>query len=76
MSCIMDILIIVSEIQCYMDCFSFRFGPYFCQPAIAGLGAEDKPFICTMDSIGAKELAKDFLVAGTSSESLYGACDA
>ncbi|GAB2296585.1 hypothetical protein Dimus_030696, partial [Dionaea muscipula] len=53
-----------------------RFGPYFCQPAIAGLGAEDKPFICTMDSIGAKELAKDFLVAGTSSESLYGACDA
>ncbi|GAB2297563.1 hypothetical protein Dimus_031658 [Dionaea muscipula] len=53
-----------------------RFGPYFCQPAIARLGAEDKPFICTMDSIGAKELEKDFLVAGTSSESLYGACDA
>lgn len=32
----------------------FRFGPYFCQPVIAGLGDEDKPFICTMDSIGAK----------------------
>ncbi|KAG8487516.1 hypothetical protein CXB51_018800 [Gossypium anomalum] len=31
-----------------------RFGPYFCQPVIAGLGDEDKPFICTMDSIGAK----------------------
>uniref|UniRef100_A0A2N9ELG2 Proteasome subunit beta n=1 Tax=Fagus sylvatica TaxID=28930 RepID=A0A2N9ELG2_FAGSY len=53
-----------------------RFGPYFCQPVIAGLGDEDKPFICTMDSIGAKELAKDFVVAGTASESLYGACEA
>uniref|UniRef100_A0A2C9U1L8 Proteasome subunit beta n=1 Tax=Manihot esculenta TaxID=3983 RepID=A0A2C9U1L8_MANES len=30
-----------------------RFGPYFCQPVIAGLSDEDKPFICTMDSIGA-----------------------
>ncbi|MBA0838712.1 hypothetical protein Goarm_004508 [Gossypium armourianum] len=52
-----------------------RFGPYVCQPVIAGLGDEDKPFICTMDSIGAKELAKDFVVAGTASESLYGACE-
>ncbi|KAH9610679.1 hypothetical protein KSS87_006441 [Heliosperma pusillum] len=52
-----------------------RFGPYFCQPVIAGLGDGDKPFICTMDSIGAKELAKDFVVAGTASESLYGACE-
>ncbi|KAJ6306959.1 hypothetical protein OIU78_022127 [Salix suchowensis] len=26
-----------------------RFGPYFCQPVIAGLGNDDKPFICTMD---------------------------
>ncbi|KAE8701842.1 Proteasome subunit beta type-3 [Hibiscus syriacus] len=31
-----------------------RFGPYFCQPVIAGLGDEDKPFIYTMDSTGAK----------------------
>uniref|UniRef100_A0A803QLH3 15-cis-phytoene synthase n=1 Tax=Cannabis sativa TaxID=3483 RepID=A0A803QLH3_CANSA len=53
-----------------------RFGPYFCQPVIAGLSDDDKPFICTMDSIGAKELAKDFVVAGTASESLYGACEA
>ncbi|KAK3230615.1 hypothetical protein Dsin_002496 [Dipteronia sinensis] len=53
-----------------------RFGPYFCQPVIAGLGDENKPFICTMDAIGAKELAKDFVVAGSASESLYGACEA
>ncbi|KAE8718943.1 hypothetical protein F3Y22_tig00109987pilonHSYRG00267 [Hibiscus syriacus] len=31
-----------------------RFGPYFSQPIIAGLGDEDKPFICTMDSNGVK----------------------
>ncbi|KAG4954352.1 hypothetical protein JHK87_039946 [Glycine soja] len=54
----------------------YLFGPYFCQPVIAGLGDEDKPFICTMDCIGAKELAKDFVVSGTASESLYGACEA
>ncbi|CAK7346943.1 unnamed protein product [Dovyalis caffra] len=53
-----------------------RFGPYFCQPVIAGLGDDSKPFICTMDFIGAKELAKDFVVAGSASESLYGACEA
>uniref|UniRef100_K3YV30 Proteasome subunit beta n=2 Tax=Setaria italica TaxID=4555 RepID=K3YV30_SETIT len=52
-----------------------RFGPYFCQPVIAGLGENNEPFICTMDCIGAKELAKDFVVSGTSSESLYGACE-
>jgi len=32
----------------------FRFGPYFCQPVIAGLGDDDQPFICTMDCLGAK----------------------
>ena len=36
------------------NCYSLRFGPYFCQPVIAGLGNDDKPFICTMDFIGAK----------------------
>ncbi|KAL6273850.1 hypothetical protein ACE6H2_024542 [Prunus campanulata] len=36
---------------------------------------EDKPFFCTMDSTGAKEPAKDCVVAGTASESLYGSCE-
>ncbi|KAK8968191.1 Proteasome subunit beta type-3-A [Platanthera guangdongensis] len=52
-----------------------RFGPYFCQPVIAGLGDDDQPFICTMDCLGAKELAKDFVVSGSASESLYGVCE-
>jgi 20S proteasome subunit beta 3 len=52
-----------------------RFGPYFCEPIIAGLGEDGTPFICTTDLIGAKQLAKDFVVSGTASESLYGACE-
>ncbi|KAL0651783.1 hypothetical protein Bca4012_094474 [Brassica carinata] len=66
----------VRVLSSYLACFFVKFGPYLCQPVIAGLGEDDKPFICTMDSIGAKELAKDFVVSGTASESLYGACEA
>ncbi|XP_057773426.1 proteasome subunit beta type-3-B-like [Salvia miltiorrhiza] len=51
------------------------FTPRHWQPVIAGLGDDGKPFICTMDSIGAKELAKDFVVSGSAFESLYGACE-
>ena len=36
---------------------TFRFGPYFCQPVIAGLGDDDVPFICTMDCLGAKQVS-------------------
>jgi 20S proteasome subunit beta 3 len=52
-----------------------RFGPYFCEPIIAGLNEDGTPFICTTDLIGAKQLSKDFVVSGTASESLYGACE-
>ncbi|CAM6092570.1 unnamed protein product [Calypogeia fissa] len=52
-----------------------RFGPYFCEPIIAGLSEDDVPFICTTDLIGAKQMSKDFVVSGTASESLYGACE-
>jgi hypothetical protein len=31
-----------------------RFGPYFCEPIIAGLSEDNVPFICTTDLIGAK----------------------
>ncbi|OVA19282.1 Proteasome [Macleaya cordata] len=72
MKLVLEIKIVYNAMRFLMFC---RFGPYFCQPVIAGLGDDDKPFICTMDSIGAKELAKDFVVAGTASESLYGACE-
>ncbi|KAL6766565.1 hypothetical protein ACKKBG_A36545 [Auxenochlorella protothecoides x Auxenochlorella symbiontica] len=52
-----------------------RFGPYFCQPVIAGLEPDGTPYLCGMDSIGAIETAKDFMIAGTASDALLGICE-
>jgi len=66
-----------------------RFGPFFVEPIVAGLtpiehrddsGAVTslsyEPFITAMDLIGAGVDTKDFVVGGTSSEQLYGVCEA
>lgn len=57
-----------------------RFGPYFVEPCIAGLETSKdgtvKPFICSTDLIGCINFAKDFVVCGTASSSLYGMCEA
>jgi len=53
-----------------------RFGPYFVSPVIAGLDpASSEPYLAGMDTIGAIETAKDFMVAGTAPDSLYGMCE-
>mmetsp|Transcript_72526 Transcript_72526/g.170564 ORF Transcript_72526/g.170564 Transcript_72526/m.170564 type:complete len:205 (-) Transcript_72526:1039-1653(-) len=52
-----------------------RFGPYFVEPVIAGLDSEGKPFLSAMDLLGAPLLAKDFVLAGTSNEQLFGVCE-
>eukprot|EP01092_Planopodium_desertum_P010944 TRINITY_DN4961_c0_g1_i1.p1 TRINITY_DN4961_c0_g1~~TRINITY_DN4961_c0_g1_i1.p1 ORF type:complete len:215 (+),score=30.76 TRINITY_DN4961_c0_g1_i1:39-647(+) len=53
-----------------------RFGPYFCEPVICGLeGKDSKPYIAAYDLIGAGLFAKDFVLAGTCSEALYGMCE-
>ena len=53
-----------------------RFGPYFAEPVIAGLGTtpsgKPKPFIAGTDLIGCINFAKDFVVAGTASSQLFG----
>lgn len=53
-----------------------RFGPYFIEPVIAGLQKTPsggfKPFIAGTDLIGCINLAKDFIVSGTSSDKLFG----
>lgn len=55
---------------------SCSFGPFFVSPVIAGLDDKSsEPFICGMDTIGAIETAKDFMVAGTAPDSLYGMCE-
>lgn len=54
-----------------------RFGPYFIEPIIAGLDPKtSEPFISVMDLIGQPCVSKDFAVAGSSSEQLYGMCEA
>ena len=46
------------------------------EPIVAGLEGEDnKPFICGMDLIGAPVFAKDFCVAGTAEDELFGTAE-
>ncbi|KAG2193412.1 hypothetical protein INT46_003495 [Mucor plumbeus] len=52
-----------------------RFGPYFVEPIVAGLGKDNVPFICAMDLIGCINFAKDFVVSGTAGSNLYGMCE-
>jgi len=54
-----------------------RFGPYYTEPIICGLeGIEQKPFIASMDLIGAIMHTEDFVVSGSSSsEALFGVCE-
>lgn len=53
-----------------------RFGPFFVSPVLAGINhTTGKPFICGFDSIGCIDFAKDFIVAGTASDQLFGTCE-
>eukprot|EP00744_Colponema_vietnamica_P001460 GILI01002417.1.p1 GENE.GILI01002417.1~~GILI01002417.1.p1 ORF type:complete len:205 (+),score=69.95 GILI01002417.1:108-722(+) len=52
-----------------------RFAPYFVEPVVAGLEPDNTPYISAMDLIGAPVFTKDFVVAGTASEQLYGTCE-
>merc|ERR1712032_890076 len=52
-----------------------RFGPYFCEPVVAGLCDGDKPFLSGMDLLGAQVFTDDFMVAGDCTEALYGLCE-
>ena len=52
-----------------------RFGPYFCEPVIAGLGEGDKPYLCGMDLLGAQVFTDNFILAGDCPEAMYGLCE-
>jgi 20S proteasome alpha/beta subunit len=59
-----------------MACFHpTRFAPYFVEPVIAGLDKNNGPFVGAMDTIGSLETAEDFVVAGTSTDGLFGMCE-
>lgn len=49
-----------------------RFGPYYMEPVIAALDEDGKPFLSSMDLIGATMEAKDFVVAGNCTGNLLG----
>lgn len=55
--------------------YSKRFAPYFCEPVIAGLDKDNKPFICSADLLGCLSVEESFSVAGTCAESLLGTCE-
>lgn len=52
-----------------------RFGPYFSEPVIAGLDANNKPYLSSMDLLGCISESESFAVAGTCAESLFGTCE-
>ncbi|AFZ81291.1 proteasome subunit beta type 3, putative [Theileria equi strain WA] len=56
--------------------YSRRFSPWFVEAVVAGLDAQNKPFISCFDLIGAPCNPDDFVVAGTCAEQLYGICEA
>lgn len=53
-----------------------RFGPWFCEPVVAGLTDDNKPFLSGMDLLGAPVFADDFVVSGTCTANLHGMCEA
>jgi 20S proteasome subunit beta 3 len=52
-----------------------RFGPYFCEPIVAGLDDKNQPFLGAMDLIGAGVAESTFVVSGTCTGNLYGMCE-
>ena len=52
-----------------------RFAPYFIEPVVAGLDANNKPFLSGMDLIGAPVSVDDFVVSGTCTGNLNGMCE-
>ncbi|KDQ53836.1 hypothetical protein JAAARDRAFT_182602 [Jaapia argillacea MUCL 33604] len=56
-----------------------RFGPFFIEPVIAGLSKTSsgafRPYIAGADLIGCLNFAKDFVVAGTASEKMFGVAE-
>lgn len=52
-----------------------RFAPWFISPVVAGLDETNQPHLSTFDFLGARCKARDFVVAGTTSEQLYGLCE-
>eukprot|EP01035_Chromulina_nebulosa_P019110 gene19110-24944_t len=53
-----------------------RFGPWFSEPVVCGLDADNNAFLSGMDLIGAPVFSDDFTVSGTCTQNLHGMCEA
>nr|WCZ58409.1 proteasome subunit beta type-3 [Paratrimastix eleionoma] len=52
-----------------------RFSPYYCEPIIAGLDADNKPYIAGLDLLGCIASPEDFVCSGTTSENMMGVAE-
>ena len=50
--------------------------PYYLEPVIAGVKKSGEVFVCGQDSLGAQLASTSYVVAGTATQSLHGACEA
>lgn len=62
--------------SCLKDSCFYRFSPWFCEPIVAGLTDDNKPFLSGMDLIGAPVFTDEFVVSGTCTANLHGMCEA
>ena len=46
-----------------------------CSPIVIGLGKNNIPYICCMDSLGAQTVSDSFAVTGTANAGLYAICE-
>ena len=58
--------------------YEHRFAPFYVSPVVVGLDVNDnyKGYVANYDSIGCITQSGDFQVSGTSTEMLYGVCEA
>ena len=65
--------LVYGEEKAIKNIISFRFGPYFVEPIVAGFERDNgNPYVSSCDLIGCTMTPGDFVVGGTCSEQLYG----
>ena len=48
---------------------------YLCTPVIAGVSSEGRPYLCSMDGLGAQTLSTTFVATGSSFDTLLATCE-
>lgn len=56
--------------------YSNRSSPLYTTPVVAGLTSKGEPYVCDMDSLGAKSEPEGFVADGSAGNNLMGLCEA